>query len=73
MRVLYKRDQKAGSGAAYCIYIAAGGDSWKDMVPQATGTAVEHLDLRNRMLRLLQPDVASGQLAKSSDRQPGAL
>jgi len=73
VRVLYRRDQKAVSGAAIRRDIAAGGDSWKDMVPKATVQAVEQLDLRNRLLRLLQPDGASGALAKSGDPQPGAL
>lgn len=71
VRVLYERDQKAVSGAAIRRDIAAGGDSWKDSVPQATVRAVEQLDLRNRLLRLLQPDGASEAVATSGDPRPG--
>jgi nicotinamide mononucleotide adenylyltransferase len=66
VRVLYQRDHKAISGAAIRRDIAAGGESWKDRVPQATVRAVEQLNLRNRLLKLLQPDGASSALAKSS-------
>jgi hypothetical protein len=56
VRVLYRRDQKAVSGAIIRQNIAAGGDLWKAMVPRATVLAVEQLELRNRLLRLLQPE-----------------
>lgn len=72
VRVLYRKDQKAVSGAAIRRDIAAGGNSWKDQVPHATVRAVEQLNLRIRLLRLLQPEGASGALAKSGHPSPGA-
>jgi len=72
VRVLYRRDRKSVSGAAIRRDIVAGGDSWRDNVPQATVRAVERLDLRNRLLRLLQPDGANGALTKSGYSPPGA-
>jgi nicotinamide mononucleotide adenylyltransferase len=72
VRVLYQRDKKAVSGAAIRHDIAAGGNLWKASVPQATARAVEQLDLRTRLLKLLQPDGASGASAKSGDLSPDA-
>ncbi len=71
VRVLYEREKKTVSGAAIRRDIAAGGDSWKDSVPHATVRAIGQLDLKTRLLRLLQPDGASGTLATVGDPPPG--
>src|SRR5204863_1376879 len=52
VRVLYRKEQKAVNGSAIRRDIAAGGDGWKDQVPQATLRAVEQLNLTNRLLQL---------------------
>jgi nicotinamide mononucleotide adenylyltransferase len=57
--VLYERTEKVISGGAIRSDIAAGGNSWKLMVPPATIEAVERLNLRSRLLKLVQADTTS--------------
>jgi hypothetical protein len=71
VRVLFQRDKKVVSGATMRRDIAAGGSSWKESVPQATVRAVERLDLRNRLLRLLQPNAAGGASVEAADPAAG--
>jgi nicotinamide mononucleotide adenylyltransferase len=65
VRVLYQRDNKGVSGARIRSDIAAGGNLWKESVPPATVRAVERLDLKNRLLKLLQADGVRGASARS--------
>jgi nicotinamide mononucleotide adenylyltransferase len=65
--VLYERTEKGISGGTIRKDIAAGGNSWKSMVPLATIEAVERLNLRGRLLKLIQADPTSVSLPLGPD------
>ena len=50
--VLWERTKKLVTGGAIREDIISGSWSWRSMVPAATARAIEHLNLRDRLLKL---------------------